>query len=572
MNEIKPKLKQDDIIEAEIHDNGMEGEGIASCGDYTVFVPFCLAGEKVKAKVTHVKKNIVFAKLLSVERESEGRVKPPCNRFGRCGGCDLMHAEYSLQLEMKRKNLQRLLKKNAGTEIECPPVVPSSSPYAYRNKISLPFGTVTEYKDGKKTTRTVLGFYREKSHKVVAITKCFLHGDWAEKAIKVFLAYAEKYRLASYDEETGKGTLKHLVVRYLDGQACIVLVTDGSRLDGTEWLVKELDKVFPHYSFYLSPKPEKTNVIMGKTVIPIKTEPFETEVIGVKISINPYSFLQLNSEIRDKIYLRIIEEIAAESESPTVIDAYAGVGILGAALAKMGAKVYNIEIVPEATADGEKIAARNGLVDKITNLNGDAAQLLPDLISRLKATEKANSDNLYLILDPPRKGCDEKVLSEADESDVDKIYYISCNPATLTRDLARLHNYETVYVRPYDMFPCTSHMETLVLLSKKKPDSHIVVDVEFGEGEGKISLKDAMKRAEGRKPKSKTTYKDIQNYVEENYGFKVHTAYIAEVKRNLGLPMYDAPNAVEELKRPRSHPTEKMVLAIKETLAHFEII
>lgn len=301
----------------------------------------------------------------------------------------------------------------------------------------------------------------------MAITKCFLHGDWAEKAIKVFLAYAEKYRLASYDEETGKGTLKHLVVRYLDGQACIVLVTDGSRLDGTEWLVKELDKVFPHYSFYLSPKPEKTNVIMGKTVIPIKTEPFETEVIGVNISINPYSFLQLNSEIRDKIYLRIIEEITEENKKPTVIDAYAGVGILGAALAKRGAKVYNIEIVPEATSDGEEIASRNGLSDRITNLNGDAAKLLPDLISRLKATEKANSDNLYLILDPPRKGCDEKVLSEADKSDVDKIYYISCNPATLTRDLARLHNYEIVYVCPYDMFPCTSHVETLVCLKRR---------------------------------------------------------------------------------------------------------
>ena len=132
--------------------------------------------------------------------------------------------------------------------------------------------------------------------------------------------------------------------------------------------------------------------------------------------------------------------------------------------------------------------------------------------------------------------------------------------------------YTPSLIRTYDMFPRTFHVETLVLLSKKKPDSHIVVDVEFGEGEGKISLKDALKRAEGRKPKSKTTYKDIQNYVEENYGFKVHTAYIAEVKRNLGLPMYDAPNAVEELKRPRSHPTEKMVAAIKETLAHFEII
>lgn len=451
------KLKQDDIVEVEITDNGMEGEGIAKLGAYTLFVPLCLKGETVRAKVVHVRRdNVVFCELKEVTMPSGSRVKPPCNRFGKCGGCDLMHVEYLKQLDLKRDNLICLLKKNASVITDVPEIIPCSTPYAYRNKIQLPFGTV----EG----RTALGFYRENSHRVVSITKCFLHGDWAEKLIKIFLNYAEKFNLKAYDETTGKGQLKHLVARYIDGNLCVVAVTDGTALKNTDYLLAELSKEFPHFSLYQSKKPERTNVIMGKSVIPIKTEPFVIDVLGVKAEINPYSFLQLNSEIRDKIYLRVIEEII-NGESPVVIDAYSGVGLLGAVLNKRGARVYNIEIVPEATADGERLKKQNSL--SCVNINGDAKIELPKLINKLKATETFSKEPLTIILDPPRKGCDKDVTTAINALDIpNKVIYISCNPATLTRDLSLLKGYNIDFIQGYDMFPNTAHLETLVVLSK----------------------------------------------------------------------------------------------------------
>ena len=453
------RLKQDDILELTVSDDGMAGEGIVRYGDYTLFIPHCIKGERVRAKVTHVRKdNVVFTELKEVVRKSEDRVDFPCNRFTRCGGCDLMHMEYRHQLKIKRDNIIRLLSKNAGLNVEVEEIEPCSTPYGYRNKIQLPFGTVNG--------RVAMGFFKENSHKIVSITKCFLHGDWAEKLIKIFLDYASEFNLTAYDDNTGRGHLKHLVARYIDGKLSLVLVTDEKNLVGKEYLINRLSKEFPHYSFYQSKKPEKTNVILGKQLIPIKTEPVVLDVMGIKTELNPYSFLQLNSEIRDKIYSRIIEEIT-EKSNPIVIDAYAGVGVLGAVLAKNGAKVYNVEIVPEATKDADTLAERNSLTDKITNYNGDAALLLPNLINSIYDTQKEDLGNLNIILDPPRKGCDSRVLNALNSLDTPHgLYYISCNPATLTRDLKILKNYKIEYVKPYDMFPQTKHVETLVCLTR----------------------------------------------------------------------------------------------------------
>ena len=458
MDEIR--LKQDDIIELTVTDDGMEGEGICKVGGYVVFVPFCLKGEKVRAKVTHVRKdNVVFTELKEVLEPSPYRIKSPCNRFQKCGGCDLMHVDYNYQLELKRQNIQRLFKKNAGLDIEVDETEPCSCPYSYRNKIQLPFGTV----EG----RTVLGFYRENSHKVVSITKCFLHGEWVEDLIRIFLDYAEKFRLRAYNETTGKGDLKHLVARFIDGNISIVLVTNGTELVGKDYLLDAIGATFPHYSLYLSKKPEKTNVILGKTIIPIRTEPFIIDVLGIRAEINPYSFLQLNNEIRDKIYSRVIKEICIDND-PLVIDAYAGVGLIGAVMAKNGAEVYNVEIVKEAVEDGEKLAEKNGVKDKISFVCGDAAEELPKLINTTLGSRIKQKGYINIVLDPPRKGCDERVLKAIDDLTIPhRIFYISCNPATLTRDLNRLHGYEIKYVKPYDMFCNTRHVETLVELSKQ---------------------------------------------------------------------------------------------------------
>ena len=570
--------KQDDIVTLLISGYGASGEGVAKKDGFTFFVPFVLVDETITVKINHVnKKGLIFASVKEILNPSPLRVKPPCNRFTRCGGCDMMHIDYKKQLEIKRDNIVNLLRKNAGIEFPVDETVPCSSPYEYRNKIQLPFGEV----NGK----VAVGFFKENSHKIVSITKCFLHGVWVEKLIEVFLDFANQNKLSAYNDMTKRGLLRHMVARQIDGQYCIVVVTNNNDLPKSKELCNRLiEKIGDNFALYVSIKKTHDNVILGEKLKVIKSREIEVDILGIKCEINPYSFLQLNNEIRDKIYSKVINNIMEKSSSPIVLDAYAGVGAIGAVMAKRGARVYNIEIVPEATKDGDKLASKNGISDKVTNICGDASIVLPELIKYIlgnqndenKSLKSIISQNVSIILDPPRKGCDERVLKAITELECEyDLYYISCNPATLTRDLKILcesGKLKLNSITPYDMFPQTKHVETLVVLSHKKPDGHISVNVEFGEEEGQVSLKDIEKRAKEREPKKKITYKDIQAYIEEKYGFKVHTAYIAEVKRDLGLPIYDAPNAVEELKKPRQHPTEKMVEAIKDALKHFEII
>lgn len=456
---IPMKLKQDDIITAVIADYGMEGEGIARLGEYTVFIPFAIKGETVKAKVTYVRKNLVFADLKEIITPSDKREKYECNRFMRCGGCDLLHLNYCEQLEIKQKNVINLLHKNAKIDFPVDPAVPSPKTLAYRNKIQLPFGTV----NGK----VAVGFYKENTHKIVSITKCFLHGDWVERLISVFLEFASSNNLTAYDDATRTGLLRHLVARYIDGKISIVLVINGQTLPFSEKLTNHLDAAFSDaYSLYISPKTEPDNVVMGKSVYPLVERDFTINIMGIELAINPYSFLQLNDDVRDLIYSRVISEIEKTSPS-VVIDAYAGVGLMGAVSAKRGSVVYNIEIVPEAVRDAEKLAASNNLSSLITNIEGDAAKELPKLIKDILGNQNLKNRSLNIILDPPRKGCSPDVTNALNSLDVPhNLFYISCNPATLTRDLALLKNYTINSITPYDMFPQTKHVECVTLMSK----------------------------------------------------------------------------------------------------------
>jgi len=455
------KLKQDDIVKVIIIDLGMDGEGIGKIEDYILFIPFALTGEEVEAKVTYVKRNLVFCKLINVISPSENRVVPVCNRFTRCGGCDLLHLEYDKQLEWKKHKLEVLLRKNAGINFEVDDTVACSSPNSYRNKIQLPFGMV----NGK----VAMGFFRENTHEIVSITKCFLHGEWAEKLIKIFISYASENNISVYDETTKKGILRHMVAREIDGQIAVVVISNNSPLPKTDKLIEKLDSIFgQNYALYYSPKKTHDNVIMGDLVVPIKTKKIIANILGINAEISPFSFLQLNNEIRDKIYQKVIDEICFEDKFPLVIDAYAGVGILGAVLAKNGATVYNIEIVKEATLDGNKLAISNNLSDKITNINGDAAKELPKLVNILLGSQNYQNRNLNIILDPPRKGCAQEVIDAINSLNIpNNIYYISCNPATLSRDLRLLNNHTITAITPYDMFPNTKHLETLVCLTRK---------------------------------------------------------------------------------------------------------
>lgn len=275
----------------------------------------------------------------------------------------------------------------------------------------------------------------------------------------------------------------------------------------------------------------------------------------------------------EKLYGLALEYADLKGDE-TVWDLYCGIGTISLFLAQNAKQVYGVEIIPQAIEDARKNAQING-IENAKFYVGKAEEVLPGYYAdyaKAHPGEQAHAD--VIVVDPPRKGCEESLLETMVQMQPERIVYVSCDSATLARDLKYLcgNGYELVKVRAVDQFSQTVHVETVVLLSHKKPDGHINVKVEFGEGEGKVPLDNIAKRAEEYKPKERVTYKMIKEYIEAKYGFKVHTAYIAEVKRDLGLPMYDAPNAVEELKQPRKHPTAEKVEAIKDALKHFEVI
>ena len=281
--------------------------------------------------------------------------------------------------------------------------------------------------------------------------------------------------------------------------------------------------------------------------------------------ISPRAFYQINP-IQTEVLYRTALDYAGLTGKETVVDAYCGTGTIGVFASRDAARVIGVESNRDAVRDAISNAKANR-ADNVRFYTADASDFLQGMAS---AGEHAD----VIILDPPRAGSDERFLSAVTAVAPERVVYVSCNPETLARDLGYLtrHGYRVTRIQPVDMFPHTEHVETVVLLSHKKPDSHINIKVEFGEGEGKVPLKAIAERAEAYKPKERVTYKMIKEYIEAKYGFKVHTAYIAEVKRDLGLPMYDAPNAVEELKNPRKHPTAEKVEAIKDALKYFEVI
>ena len=286
---------------------------------------------------------------------------------------------------------------------------------------------------------------------------------------------------------------------------------------------------------------------------------------GCSFRISSRSFYQVNPAQTEKLYTKALE-LAGLTGKETVVDAYCGIGTIGIIASKKAGNVIGVELNQDAVRD----AINNAKMNQISNIRffcNDAGRFL---VNMAEAGEKAD----VVIMDPPRSGSTEEFMDSIAKMGAKKVVYVSCNPETLARDLAYMKKlgYKAKEAVGFDMFPATEHVETVVLLSHKKPDGHINVKVEFGEGEGKVPLDNIAKRAEEYKPKERVTYKMIKEYIEAKYGFKVHTAYIAEVKRDLGLPMYDAPNAVEELKQPRKHPTAEKVEAIKDALKHFEVI
>ena len=548
-----------------IEDMSEDGAGIGKLDGYIWFIKDAVIGDVVRARAMKMKKNYGFARLMEILTPSAARVEPRCPVARQCGGCQLQAMSYEEQLKFKeRKVKNHLLRigKFREDEIHMLPIMGMEEPWRYRNKAQFPFGM-------DKNGNIVAGFYAGRTHDIIECEDCLLGVEENKDILDIIKGFMRDHNIRPYDETAHKGLVRHALIRkgFHSGELMVCLVINGKDIPLKEQLVEELCRIKGMTSISYSINQEKTNVIMGKEIVNLYGPGYITDNIGnVTYQISPLSFYQVNPVQTEKLYGTALE-YAGLTGSETVWDLYCGIGTISLFLAQNAKKVYGVEIVPQAIED----ARRNAALNHITNaefFTGKAEEVLPEQYAK----NKVYAD--VIVVDPPRKGCDQVCLDTILKMAPKRVVYVSCDSSTLARDLRYLADggYEVEKVRCCDMFGQSCHVETVVLLSHKKADSYIHIDVEFGEGEGKIPVDSIAKRAEAYKPKEKVTYKMIKEYIEAKYGFKVHTAYIAEVKRDLGLPMYDAPNAVEELKQPRKHPTPEKVEAIKDALRYFAVI
>ena len=498
-------------------------------------------------------------------------MKYNCPYDKKCGGCNLLKHDYAEQIKIKKAALAKLLAPYG----KLTEVIGMENPLHYRNKVHAVFTT-------DRKGNIISGVYEEGTHKVVAVDNCLIENEKADAIIATIRKLLPSFKLKVYDEDRRTGLFRHVLIRtaHSTGQIMVVLVLSSTMFPSKNNFVKALLKEHPEITtIVMNINDKRTSMVLGDREQTIYGKGYIEDVLcGNTFRISPKSFYQVNSVQTEILYNKAIEFAKLRGDE-TVIDAYCGIGTIGITAAAHMAKVAennknNIKrgnvIGVELNADAVKDAVANAKRNNMDNIRfhcDDAGKLM----TRMAANgQKAD----VVFMDPPRSGSDEAFLNCVAKLSPEKIVYISCGPDTLARDLGVLKKkgYKVEKMVGVDLFPMTGHVETVVLLSHKKPDGHINVKVEFGEGEGKVPLDNIAKRAESYKPKERVTYKMIKEYIEAKYGFKVHTAYIAEVKRDLGLPMYDAPNAVEELKQPRKHPTAEKVEAIKDALKHFDLI
>ena len=591
-------MKKGSEHEVIIQEYEFPNKGIAYIEDRKVTIKGAFAGQKVRIRITKAKNGKAEGRLLEVlEKSPQETAEPVCKHFGQCGGCTYQTFPYETQLQIKADQVRRLIDQVC-PEYTWEGIIGSPVVEGYRNKMEFSFGD--EYKDGP----LALGLHKKGSfYDLVTVTDCKIVDSDYNQVLACTLEHFAERGIPYFKKMSHEGSLRHLVVRQTarskdmlinlvvssqiagktvgeagtedvdasrsaqQPESCMAVTCEQIEeyLDTAGWL-KKLQALTLHgriAGVLLTVNDGLADVVQSdETHLLYGQDYIYEEILGLKFRITPFSFFQTNSLGAEVLYEKA-REYVGNIDDQVVFDLYSGTGTIAQMLAPVAKKVVGVEIIEEAVESARDNAVLNHL-DNCEFIAGDVMKVLDGL------TELPD----MIVLDPPRDGIHPKALNKIIRYGVKHLVYISCKPTSLARDLVTLQaeGYRVEKVCCVDMFPGTANVETVVLLSHKKPDGHINVKVEFGEGEGKVPLDNIAKRAEEYKPKERVTYKMIKEYIEAKYGFKVHTAYIAEVKRDLGLPMYDAPNEVEELKQPRKHPTAEKVEAIKDALRYFEVI
>ena len=567
-------MKKGEIYEGVIEKVEFPNKGFVYVDGQKVIVKNGIPGQKIRFMINKKRSGRAEGRLLEVLEKSPLETREPvCSIFPACGGCMYQTMAYEDQLHMKEEQVRSLLdgvvnerKKNSGKDLpsyKWEGIHGSPIEFRYRNKMEFSFGD--EYKDGPLS----LGLHKKGStYDVLTAGDCKLVHEDMTKILLCVWEYFRSRGASYYKKMQHTGFLRHLLLRrgVTTGEILVHLVTTTQEQWDMEPLVQELLSLplegkivgimhILNDSLSDVVQSDETRILYGRDYF------YET-LLGLQFKVSTFSFFQPNSLAAEVLY-SVVRDYIGDTKGQEVFDLYSGTGTIAQLAAAVAKEVIGVEIVEEAVEAAKENAERNGLTN-CRFIAGDVLKVLDELL------EKPDT----IILDPPRDGIHPKALPKILAYGVENIVYISCKATSLARDLPAFleAGYRLERACCVDQFCETVHVETVVLLSHKKPDGHINVKVEFGEGEGKVPLDNIAKRAESYKPKERVTYKMIKEYIEAKYGFKVHTAYIAEVKRDLGLPMYDAPNAVEELKQPRKHPTPEKVEAIKDALKHFEVI
>ena len=449
------KKNQEYIVD--IIDNGFEGEGIAKIDNFTIFVPNSIKGEKVKVLIVKVLSSHAFGKVLEIIKKSEYRTESDCGTYKRCGGCNLRHIKYEQTLKMKQNAVQNLVNKTLKSKIRVQETLGMENPYFYRNKAQYPVGI-------DKNGKPVMGVFANRTHEIIPIQKCFIQNEKSEKLAKFVFEWIVKNNISIYDEKTGKGLVRHIVTKIgiKTNEVMCVLVINGNSIPKEQELVKEILENFPEVKTIVKNiNTKNTNVIMGRENVNLYGNGYIEDILGeYKFKISPLSFYQVNPVQAERLY-NLGVEAAKIDKNDIVFDLYCGIGTISLFMAKYAKKVYGIEIVEEAVKDAKENALNNG-VDNVEFLAGDVEDVLDDLIN-----EKGVVPDVVMV-DPPRKGLDNKSIDNILKIHPKKVVYISCNPATLVRDLSKFEGlYELKSIKPVDMFPFTSHVEVCAVLELK---------------------------------------------------------------------------------------------------------
>lgn len=534
-------LEKGSVYTAVIDGYSSEGLGIARVNGAVVFVPHAVRGEEIDLRITKVMKTSCAGEIVKIHNPSPERMEPECPYAGKCGGCAYRHLTYPEELWAKRQRVQDALTRIGGLDLTVEEILGAKNPEHYRNKSQYPVGA-----DGS------IGFFQARTHKVVPIRRCLIQTEAADRTAQAVGEWMRRYKISAYDETTGKGLVRHVCVRVnRKGESLCCVVVNGNKVPREPELAAYVTAAVPHtVGVLLNSNTRRGNVILGDKYRTLFGRNYLMDTLcGLEFKLSMPSFYQVNRDQAEVLYGKALE-FAGLTGNETVLDLYCGIGTITLCLAKAAKRVIGAEIVPPAIRDAKENALRNH-VENAEFFCGDAADI----------AAKLESDGLrpdVVTVDPPRKGLAPEVIASVAAMGPEKVVYVSCDPATLGRDVKifREFGYEAKRAAAVDMFPGTAHVETVVLLSRETNPLTVEVRMEVETGE----------------VKEHPTYKRIQEYVQEKYGFKVHTAYIAEVKRMVGLDMHKAPNAVEQ-KKHEYHPCPpEKVEAIKDALRHFGLI